>query len=178
MLARYLTLPVALATSLKPEMVMQAVIRRAIAPDLAALNELMRQSSAYRGKYSAILEGYSVTPEQLATDDVYVLEEARKILGFYSLINIASSPELDLMFVADESQGKQIGATLFAHMKQKAVSLGANEVKIVSHPPAEAFYVRMGAEKVGVKAPSGRVTWERPILLLRVAWTGRSSGPL
>ena len=116
-----------------------------------------------------MLQGYSVTSEQLATNYVYVFEEASKILGFYSLANIASSLELDLMFVANESQGKRIGAALFDHMKQRAVSLGANEVKIVAHPPAEAFYARMGARNVGVKAPSGRVTWERPIMLLKVA---------
>ena len=150
-------------------MVIKAVIRRAIPSDVPALNELMHQCSAYRGKYSAILQGCSVTSEELATDDVYVFEEANEVLGFYSLTNIASSPELDLMFVANESQGKKIGAALFEHMKQRAVSLGANEVKIISHPPAEAFYARMGAKKVGVKAPSGRVTWERPIMLLSVA---------
>ena len=149
-------------------MLTQGVIRRALSSDVPELNELMHECSAYRGEYSAILQGYSVTPDQIATDNVYVFEEARKILGFYSLIGTARSHELDLMFVANESQGKKIGAALFEHMKQIAFSLGANEVTIVSHPPSEAFYARMGATRVGVKAPSGRITWERPILLLSV----------
>lgn len=147
---------------------MQYMIRRALPSDTSALTQLMHECSAYRGEYSAILRGYFVTPEQVIADEVYVLEEAKKILGFYSLTNVRTSPELDLMFVADQSQGKKFGATLFGHMKQQAALLGIKEVKIVAHPPAEAFYVRMGAKAVGVKAPSGRVTWARSILLVTV----------
>jgi len=146
----------------------QMVLRRATASDAPFINQLMRECSAYRGEYSAILEGYLVTAEQLAVDEVYVLENAKEILGFYSLTNVKNCPELDLMFVADESQGKHIGTALFEHMKREAASLGAKQVKIVAHPPAEGFYMRMGAKKIGVKKPSGRVSWSRPILSVAV----------
>jgi GNAT superfamily N-acetyltransferase len=145
------------------------IIRRALSSDALMLTQLMHECSAYRGEYAAILQGYVLAPEQLASDEIYLLEEATTILGFYSLTNIATCPELDLMFVANESQGKKIGAMLFGHMREKAASLGVREVKIVAHPPAEAFYVRMGARPAGVKAPSGRVTWARPILLVTVS---------
>ena len=79
-----------------------------------------------------------------------------------------NEPELDLMFVANEAQGKRIGAMLFEHMKRTAHALGVKTIKIVAHPPAEAFYVRMGATKVGVKAPSGRATWARPVFSVAV----------
>lgn len=143
-------------------------IRRALGTDAAVLTRLMHECSAYRGEYSAILEGYSVTTEQIATDEIHVLVDAQTILGFYSLKNVATDPELDLMFVADEAQGKRVGSTLFRHMRQTARSLGIREVKIVAHPPAAAFYERMGARAVGVKPPSGRVTWARPVLSLAV----------
>ena len=144
------------------------IIRRAVPSDAAVLDRLMHDSSAYRGEYSVMLQSYAVTAEQVTSDEVYVLEDANKILGFYSLTNLKSCPELDLLFVADEAQGKHLGALLFEHMRQQAALLGASEVKIVAHPPAETFYLRMGATKTGVKPPSGRVTWSRPILLLAV----------
>jgi hypothetical protein len=41
-------------------------------------------------------------------------------------------------------------------------------VKIVSHPPAEAFYLRMGAQRIGSIIPAGRASWPRPLLSLAV----------
>jgi len=128
----------------------------------------MHESSAYRGEYAVILQDYAVTPDQIVADEIYVLEEGKAILGFFSLANVRTIPELDLMFVADHAQGRRVGASLFEHMKRTAHSLGIREVKIVAHPPAEAFYVRMGATRVGVKAPSGRARWSRLVLALSV----------
>jgi hypothetical protein len=42
-------------------------------------------------------------------------------------------------------------------------------VKIVSHPPAEGFYLRMGARRIGTMLPGGRVTWARPLLSLSIS---------
>lgn len=143
-------------------------IRRAIAEDAPALSALMHASAAYQGAYAAILHGYAVTPEQIARDRIFLAERGAEILGFYSLTGAGAEPELDLMFVADAAQGSGVGARLFAHMRDTARALGIARVKIVSHPPAEAFYVRMGATRVDIAAPSGRVGWARPVLRLEV----------
>lgn len=143
-------------------------IRRAIAEDAPALSALMHASAAYQGAYAAILHGYAVTPEQVTHDQVFLAERGGEILGFYSLAEAGGEPELDLLFVADAAQGSGVGARLFAHMRDTAHALGIASVKIVSHPPAEAFYVRMGAARVGTAAPSGRVGWARPVLRLKV----------
>jgi N-acetylglutamate synthase-like GNAT family acetyltransferase len=139
------------------------VIRRASVSDAAALTQLMHTSSAYKGDYARILEGYGVTSEQIAEDLVYLAERAGQLVGFYSLIP-GASPELDLMFVADTAQGTGLGLQLFEHMKAKAAELGITNVKIVSHPPAVGFYQRMGAVRVGMKSRSAKITWDRPIL--------------
>lgn len=144
-------------------------IRRAIAADAGALTALMRAASAYHGDYAAILDGYAVSPAQIAVDHVFVCEDGVSLLGFYSLTCRGDAPELDLMFVADAAQGRGIGAALFAHMNDHARALGIARVTIVSHPPAEHFYRRMGAERVGTQPPAGRVAWARPILVLDVA---------
>jgi hypothetical protein len=51
-------------------------------------------------------------------------------------------------------------------MQAEAARLGIASVRIVSHPPAVGFYERMGASRVGVRPPSGRITWCRPVLEL------------
>jgi GNAT superfamily N-acetyltransferase len=134
----------------------------------------MHGCSAYHGRYGAILEGYAISAEQVRADHVYLGEEEGAVLGFYSLCIDASAAELDLMFVADQAQGQGVGAALFQHMRALSASLACTSVAIVSHPPAQAFYQRMGAERVGTKLPSGRVSWERPVLALRIAEVPRA----
>jgi N-acetylglutamate synthase-like GNAT family acetyltransferase len=151
---------------------MSETIRRATAADLPALDALMRSVSAYHGDYAPMLDGYAMTPEQVDRDMVFVAEADGPPLGFYSLV-IEGEPELDLMFVADATQGSGLGARLFRHMAEQARALGLDAVKIVSNPPAEGFYRRMGADRVGTKRPKGRVTWTQPILYLRLDATSR-----
>ncbi|QFU15255.1 GNAT family N-acetyltransferase [Microvirga thermotolerans] len=128
----------------------------------------MQESGAYGGAYRRILDGYEVTEEQVLRDHMVVAEREGRILGFYSLVT-SGTPELDLMFVADAAQGMRLGATLFDHMRRSAAEHGLSSVTIVSHPPSAGFYERMGAVRTGTKPPSGKVTWERPVLTLAVA---------
>lgn len=144
-----------------------ASLRRAVAADIPALEALMRASAAYQGEYAPMLQGYSLSAEQIARDHFVLAEAEGVVLGFYSLV-IEGEPELDLMFVADATQGTGLGARLFAHMAETARALGIDAVKIVSNPPAEGFYRRMGAERIGTRRPKGRATWCQPILYLRL----------
>lgn len=80
--------------------------------DLPTLNRVMHASSAYGGDYRRILDGYDVTVDQVARDQVWVAESNGDILGFYSLV-IQGTPERDLMFVADAAQGLGLGAASF-----------------------------------------------------------------
>ena len=148
------------------------MIRRAQAGDADALTALMHASSAYRGNYARILQGYAVTPDQIARDHVYLATDANGALaGFYSL-TLQPEPELDLMFVADAAQGTGLGRALFAHFRALAASLGVQSVLIVSHPPALGFYQRQGAVRTATKPPTDSAPWERPILRLEVQSAG------
>ncbi|WP_030411014.1 GNAT family N-acetyltransferase [Streptomyces sp. NRRL S-1448] len=139
-------------------------IRRAIAQDAECLTSLIQQSSAYQGQYASIISGYRVTAEYIAWHQVFVAVDASdQILGFYSLV--LEPPELDLAFVADEAQGLGIGRQLVGHMVGQAGQAGLASVRVVAHPPAEKFYRRLGAKRVGTVAPSPpKVAWERPEL--------------
>jgi GNAT superfamily N-acetyltransferase len=144
-------------------------IRRALPADAPSLTDLMQASSAYKGEYARILHGYNITPAQISRDLIFLAEECGRLLGFYSLM-LSEEPELDLMFVAEDAQGTGLGRKLFEHMQRQARERGIAAVKIVSHPPSLGFYLRMGAQVIGVKPPTGtRVTWERPVLSLQIS---------
>ncbi len=142
-------------------------IRRASYADSSELTRLVRESSAYSGEYRRMVETVSITPEQLARDLLFVYELDGRIAGFYSLKYDAGRAELDFLFVDNGTQGHGIGRALFQHMLEEARRLGIAEVLIVSHPPAEVFYARMGAVTIGMQPPGGRVSWARPRMLVK-----------
>ncbi|MHC3817163.1 GNAT family N-acetyltransferase [Streptomyces sp. DT9] len=145
-------------------------IRRAVARDARRLTRLVQASRAYEGPYAPMVAGYRVGPDYIETHRVFVaVEEATgRLLGFYSLI--LDPPELDLMFVADDVQGGGIGRLLAGHLLHEARQAGLTGVRIVSHPPAEGFYLSVGALRTGTeRAAPPAVMWDRPELLLPVA---------
>lgn len=139
-------------------------IERAGARDADRLTALVQSSGAYRGRYHSIVDGYRLSPEYVERHEVFMsVDAAGGLLGFYSLV--LDPPELDLAFVADHAQGAGIGRRLVEHMIGRARRFGLREVRVVSHPPAEQFYRRLGAEPVGTVPPSPpEVGWERPEL--------------
>ncbi|WP_399088126.1 GNAT family N-acetyltransferase [Streptomyces sp. BBFR2] len=156
-------------------------VRRATPRDARRLTRLVRGSRAYEGPYASMVAGYRVGPDYIETHRVFVAEEAGqapdgaggRVLGFYALL--LEPPELDLLFVADEAQGRGIGRQLIAHLRQEARRAGLARVRVVSHPPAEGFYRSVGARPVGVvRARPPAVPWDRPELEIEV---GEPEGP-
>ncbi|MES9525833.1 GNAT family N-acetyltransferase [Streptomyces capoamus] len=146
-------------------------IRRAVARDARRLTRIVRGSGAYAGKFASAVEGYRVGPDYLEAHRAFVAVgddgQGDRVLGFYSLV--LDPPELDLLFVADEAQGRGIGRLLVAHMRSEARAAGLDRVKVVSHVPAEDFYHRTGAVRTGT-APANppAVPWDRPEFEFRV----------
>jgi GNAT superfamily N-acetyltransferase len=139
----------------------QIEIVRAAPGQAGTLTALMHASSAYQGDYASILAGYAVTPEYVEAHPTFTATRDGEILGFYTLL----AAELDLLFVADQAQGLGIGARLIEHMLAEARERGLDSVRVVSHPPALAFYVRMGARRTGtIPANPPKVRWDRPEL--------------
>ncbi|WP_333775265.1 GNAT family N-acetyltransferase [Streptomyces sp. IBSBF 3136] len=147
-------------------------IRRAVARDAKRLTRLVRGSSAYEGEYASAVAGYRVGADYIEAHRAFVAvgadEPVGRILGFYSLV--LAPPELDLLFVADEVQGRGIGRLLVAHMKSEARAAGLDRLKVVSHVPAEGFYHRVGAVRTGTAfANPPAVPWDRPEFEFRVS---------
>ncbi|MFF1490317.1 GNAT family N-acetyltransferase [Streptomyces sp. NPDC058319] len=147
-------------------------IRRAVARDAKRLTRLVRGSGAYAGQYAAAVAGYRVGPDYIEAHRVFVAvdaeEDGGRVLGFYSLVLVP--PELDLLFVADEAQGRGTGRLLVAHMRSEARAARLDRVKVVSHVPAEDFYHRVGAVRTGtVPANPPAVPWDRPEFEFRIS---------
>ncbi|MDH6696311.1 GNAT family N-acetyltransferase [Streptomyces sp. MAA16] len=147
-------------------------IRRAVARDAKRLTRLVRGSSAYAGKYASAVAGYRVGPDYIEAHRAFVAvgadEDEGRVLGFYSLV--LDPPELDLLFVADEVQGRGIGRLLVAHMRSEARAAGLDRLTVVSHLPAEDFYHRVGAVRTGtVYANPPAVPWDRPEFEFRIS---------
>jgi GNAT superfamily N-acetyltransferase len=143
-------------------------IRRATARDTKRLTRLVHNSRAYEGPYAPMIAGYRVGPDYIETHQVFLAaDEDERLLGFYALI--LSPPELDLMFVADSVQGLGIGRLLVEHMIGEARGAGLSAVRVVSHPPAEGFYLSVGAQRIGtVRANPPAVMWDRPELVIPI----------
>ncbi|KUN89015.1 acetyltransferase [Streptomyces bungoensis] len=146
-------------------------IRRAVARDAKRLTRLVRGSGAYEGKYAAAVAGYRVGPDYIEAHRTFVAvgadEHGGRVLGFYALV--LAPPELDLLFVADEVQGRGIGRLLVAHMQSEARAAGLDRVKVVSHLPAKDFYHRVGAVRSGTAlANPPAVMWDRPEFEFRI----------
>jgi GNAT superfamily N-acetyltransferase len=147
-------------------------VRRAVARDAKRLTRIVRGSGAYEGKYAAAVAGYRVGPDYIEAHRAFVAvgadEQGGRVLGFYSLILVP--PELDLLFVADEAQGRGIGRLLVAHMRSEARAAGLDRLKVVSHLPAEGFYHRVGAVRTGTAfASPPAVPWDRPEFEFRIS---------
>ncbi|MFC8226632.1 GNAT family N-acetyltransferase [Streptomyces sp. NPDC057287] len=143
-------------------------VRRAVARDARRLTRLVTTSRAYEGPYAPMVAGYKVGPDYIEAHAVHVaVDDDGRVLGFYALV--LSPPELDLMFVADDAQGRGIGRLLIGHLREEARRAGLDSVRVVAHPPAEGFYLSVGAERTGtVAARPPAVMWDRPELVLPV----------
>ncbi|MFG2435831.1 GNAT family N-acetyltransferase [Streptomyces sp. NPDC048508] len=147
-------------------------IRRAVARDAKRLTRIVRGSGAYQGEYAGAVAGYRVGPDYIEAHRVFVAvstdeHEEGRVLGFYSLVLVP--PELDLLFVADEVQGRGIGRQLIEHMKIEARAAGLDRLKVVSHRPAEDFYHRVGAVRTGTAlAHPPAVPWDRAEFEFRI----------
>jgi GNAT superfamily N-acetyltransferase len=128
-----------------------------------------------------MIVGYRIGPDYIETHEVFVAVESteswgttdpaagsERVLGFYALL--LAPAELDLMFVADDSQGRGIGSLLVAHLTDRAREAGLTGVRVIAHPPAEGFYLGVGAERTGTEpANPPAVMWDRPELILPVS---------
>lgn len=75
------------------------------------------------------------------------MEKNNEIIAFYSIS--VSEKKLDALFIHPEYIGKGLGRVLWLELLRKAKQLHMEELMIDSDPYAEAFYLKMGAKRIG-----------------------------
>ena len=134
------------------------LIRPARVDEARLLSELALRSKAHWGYSPGFLEAcraeLSYGEEQLLSEQMrfFVLESARRIVGFYALVRRSGIEfELDALFVEPAFIGKGFGRLLIEHAKSVALTMGGTKLIIQGDPNAERFYVAIGGVLTGSK---------------------------
>jgi GNAT superfamily N-acetyltransferase len=102
----------------------------------------------------------TLTPEYVTANPTFAAieageaGEAGEVIGFYALVVSRQAPrvQLDHLWLAPAWIGRGLGRTLFEHAAGNAAALGGAILDIEAEPFAEAFYLHMGARRVGERA--------------------------
>ncbi|HSX02460.1 MAG TPA: GNAT family N-acetyltransferase [Candidatus Saccharimonadia bacterium] len=141
--------------------------------DADVLSELALRSKAHWGYSPEFMEVCQheliITPQDCMSGLIVVAEENDAIMGFYQLAGTPPKGKLDDLFVDPAYMSKGLGSALFKGAIKHARRLGFTSLDIHSDPHAEAFYLHMGAQRVG-DLPSGSIPG-RTLPLLEVAIT-------
>lgn len=157
-------------------------IREARIEDELVLSDISFASKSYWDYPSEYLKVWepelTITHVYIEKNKVFVLENNKDIIAYYSLVNFESSMYmggveietgiwLEHMFVRPDFIGKGIGRYLFKHMAGYCWENLIREVKILADPNSKGFYEKMGCEYIK-EYPStieGRTT---PMFIYRV----------
>lgn len=151
-------------------------IRAAKPEEAEALSELAWRSKSYWGyspeDMNEFYPSLAVTLDFLEENPTYLIEDedSNEILGFYSLEKTAEGEWwLFRHWIVPERIGTGVGQILFLHACEVAETVGAEKLHILSDPNAEAFYLHMGAERVGEEFRRfGAVECTMPVLEIKV----------
>lgn len=132
---------------------MNITLRDATDQDCPALSALAQRSKAHWGYDAAFMQAcvdeLSVTPEDLRHPYI-VAEDNGALAGFACVEWHGPTPELGAMYVDPAHIGSGVGRRLFEWCTDQARAGGATALLIDADPNAEAFYVRLGAHRIGV----------------------------
>ncbi|HEY0378304.1 MAG TPA: GNAT family N-acetyltransferase [Pyrinomonadaceae bacterium] len=131
----------------------RAHIRPARAGEAGLLGDLALRSKAHWGYDAHFLEAcraeLTISEGYIRRAPVFVLEEGGRVVGFYGLREQGAELELLYLFVEPSAIGGGHGRKLWEHAVWTTARLGFQTLTIESDPYAEAFYLAMGARRVG-----------------------------
>ena len=128
-------------------------IIRARPAQAAELSRLAIAAKAHWGYPQKWIELWTplliLSPDYVATHEVWAAVSGPEIAGFYSLTDLGSSVSLENMWVLPKYIRQGLGRTLFTHALARCRELGYETLRIEADPHAQGFYERMGAHQVG-----------------------------
>jgi len=146
-------------------------IRLARSDEATELTQLALRSKAFWG-YSdhfmaACVEEMTVLPEMVESKvrEHWLAVDQTTIVGFYVLDwQGIRGCELDALYVDPDRIGEGLGKRLLLHAKNRATLRKAPQISIQSDPNAEAFYLAMGAKRVGLRESGSIPDRQLPLL--------------
>ena len=134
---------------------------RAARPDeAAALSGLAFRSKAHWGYDEAFMTAcqgeLTLSAGEVTARRTSVAEDGGRLAGFGTLDGEPPEGALGMLFVDPGFIGRGVGRALFGHLTAAAAGLGFTRLTIDADPNAEAFYLAMGAVRIGA-TPSGSV---------------------
>jgi N-acetylglutamate synthase-like GNAT family acetyltransferase len=146
----------------------RASIRPARVNEASLLSALALRSKAHWGYDAEFLEAcraeLTISADYIRRAPVFVLEEDGRVVGFYGLRDQGTELELLYLFVEPAAIGGGHGRRLWGHAVWTAARLGFQKLTIESDPYAEAFYLAMGARRVGEVSSTLRPGRTLPLL--------------
>ena len=133
---------------------MNIEIRRAVTTDSERATELARSAKAHWGYPAEWLEVWRddlvVTAEAIERHATFVASLEGEVVGVCQLQQSDDHTMLEHVWVDPRCHGRGVGRALVEHARTHARGV----IAIVADPNAEAFYVKLGARRVGeVAAP-------------------------
>ncbi|MGP4081218.1 GNAT family N-acetyltransferase [Pseudalkalibacillus sp. R45] len=130
-----------------------AAIRRAKPEEAQLLSDLALLSKA-QWDYSeefilTCRDALTLSEKYIEKNEVYVLEDNRKVLGFFAFVIKNGQAALDFMYLNPGFIGEGYGKQLWSHVVHRANELDISSFTIDSDPHAMGFYEKMGAVKIG-----------------------------
>jgi GNAT superfamily N-acetyltransferase len=144
-------------------------VREAVPEEAVAVSELAMRSKAHWGYDRAFLEAcrqeLTWTPEEVERHDVLVWDEGGRLLGATARLGAEPDARLWAVFVDPAEHGRGIGRALLEALLARSRAAGLRSLTIGADPNAEAFYLAVGARRVGT-VPSDTAA-DRLLPLLR-----------
>ena len=130
------------------------MIISAKASDHNTLTHLTRRSKAYWGYSTEQIQKWAkeltITPSYITDNLVYKLIQDKKIIGYYSLIQIdPQTIELDNLFIHPNVIGKGMGSLLLQDAINRSKDGAYTRMKLYADPHATDFYLKKGFEVIG-----------------------------
>lgn len=89
-----------------------------------------------------------ISPEYISANEVWMIIDEEKTIGFYALSQDEEGYQLGHLWVLPEYIGKGLGKQLLQHAFEQCKLLNISALTIYADPNAQAFYEKMGAKKV------------------------------
>ena len=147
-------------------------IRRARPSESEELSALAASAKAlwgYSVQQLALWSGaLRISPESIVSEPTFVAEEHARLVGVAQLDTSSCPWAVECLWIHPSAVRRGVGSLLVRHLMGYARANGQSELRVDSDPNAEAFYLRLGARRVGeVAAPiEGQPNRARPLLAL------------